>query len=80
MGIYWKTIFYSDINDMTKFVGLAFIDPIIDQYDRDRGYIFKEDLLAKYGNLVITENSYLIEYVTSTYGDDFVESKRLHIK
>jgi hypothetical protein len=75
MGIYYKTVFYFNIDDLNKFIILAELDPIIDNSDKNRGYVLKNDLIQfvnkKYKDIfftecVITKNSYIIEYETST--------------
>lgn len=72
MGFYWTTKFYPDIHNMDECVVLASMDPIIEDSDKHRGYVLKEELLQHFGTLlqvngfVIGEHSYLVEYVFST--------------
>ncbi len=70
MGIYYTTYFYPDIHDKSKFRILAQINPIIDNSDKQRGYVAKDELLQYYGDLIqpndITEKSFLVEYMIST--------------
>ena len=70
MGLYYETIFYSDIDKMTEGISIAQLDPIIDENDTKRGYVLKEELLQFYRKFVtpemITEKSYLVQYIVST--------------
>ena len=70
MGIYYTTYFYPDIHDKSNFTILANINPILDDSDKKRGYVAKEELFQYYGSVIksseITENSYIVEYMIST--------------
>jgi hypothetical protein len=89
MGFYWTTKFYPDVDNMDVCVTLASMDPIIEECDKRRGYVKKEELLQYFGNVLavngftIGERSYLIEYIFSTLNfdsDHFDETCRLHVR
>lgn len=86
MGIYWQTVFYSDINDMNNKIVLSNIDPIIDENDVARGYVDKDELLKYFGNKInkgdVGDHSYVVEYSWSTYDIDnkLLETRRFKVK
>jgi len=45
MGFYYKTLFYYDVNDLTKFIELAKLDPIIENKEKNLGYVPKTELI-----------------------------------
>ena len=88
MGFFWTTKFYPDVRE-NKYVVLAALDPIIEESDKRRGYVLKEELLQYYKTVLdvneftIGEHSYLIEYISSTLDFDSEhadETCRLHVK
>lgn len=83
---HWRTLFYSDINDKTKFIVLSNYDRAIEESDIERGHILKEELFVQEG---ITEddlnpNSFVVEYqwteISVSAGSEPVETLRLPIK
>ena len=89
MGIYWETVFYSDINNKANHVVLASMDRILDENDVKRGYVCKTELLNFYKSKIneesISENSYIVEYIWDTYSSDpssdsSSETRRLLVK
>lgn len=89
MGFFWTTKFYPDVRDLSRYVVLAALDPIIEESDKRRGYVRKEEVLQYYKTLLdvneftIGEHSYLIEYISSTLDFDSEhadETCRLHVK
>ena len=89
MGFFCTTKFYPDVRDLDVCVVLAALDPIIEESDKRRGYVLKEELLQYYGTLLdvngfmVGEHSYLIEYIFSTLDFDSEhadETCRLHVK
>jgi len=75
MGIYYKTIFRKDINNNNDIV---IGGSIIEELERHRGYIIKEELLRYCGDLInesdITENSRVIEFLITTYNINDTDS------
>jgi hypothetical protein len=76
MAVFHCTRFYSDINDLTKFIVLCPINEVIDDNDMLQGFVSKEELILpelSYGNVRglkltdVTETSYLVEYSFTTY-------------
>ncbi len=88
MGFYWTTRFYPDVRDLNVSVTLANIDPIIEESDKRRGHVLKEELLQHFGKLLevngftVGEHSCLIEYIFSTLDDECPsdETCRLYVK
>lgn len=89
MGFFWTTKFYPDVQDLSRHVVLAALDPIIEESDKRRGYVRKEELLQYYKTVLdvngftVGEHSYLIEYISSTLDFDSEhadETCRLHVK
>lgn len=74
MGLYYKTIFLTDINKLDDFIILSYFDQIIDDDDKKRGFVYKDDVIQfikKYRQLdfdesLITDNTFILEYTTST--------------
>ncbi len=85
MGLY-KTVFYNNVYDLTKFIVLAKQVDKISELENIifRGFVKKEDLLALYKNDIksedIGEHSYIIEYITSTYNSvEKLETNRIKV-
>lgn len=85
MGIYYKTYYYKNIEDKNIFYVLAHTDRILDSGDIERGYVKKEDLFQYYSSQIkpedITEKSYIVEYVLTTYepSSELQETRRLPV-
>jgi hypothetical protein len=83
--MYYKTIFYNNVYDTTDFIVLADqTEKIIELEDLVRGYVKKEQLLELYYYCLtiddISEHSYLIEYIATTYdGIEKVETNRIKV-
>ena len=77
MGIYIRTVFYKDVRNRNKsdFVILAELNSILENCDKERGYVIKEELLKYYGHKIqyndIGEHSRIEEHTSSTYGPDY---------
>ena len=76
MGIYFRTVFYKDVRQRDRgFIILADIDPIIEETDRERGYVLKDDLMKFYGLRIkfedIGEYSRIEEQLGSSYGPSY---------
>ena len=76
MAYFHCTRFYSDVNDLTKFVVLCPINEVIDDNDMLQGFVSKEELILpelSYGYVRgvkltdVTETSYLVEYSFTRY-------------
>ncbi len=87
MGLYWTTIFYSDIRDMNSKIVLETMDPIIDDGDKRQNFVSKSDLLRLFSHKIreedITEHSWLVEHMYSTYDEDApgnTETCRLQVR
>lgn len=76
MGIYIRTVFYKDVRrNKSDFVILAEFNSIIENCDKEHGYVIKEELLKHYGHKIqfndIGEHSRVEEHTSSTYGPDY---------
>ena len=85
MGIYYRTVFYKDVRNREEgFVVLADVDPILEEADRERGYVLKEEFLQYYGKKVRSEDingySRIEEQVGSSYGPGYETQVSLPIR
>ncbi len=84
MGIYFRTVFYSDFRNRDVCIVLSDIDIIIEESDRENGYVPKDVLLQYYGGRIrsedIAEYSCIEEQEYSTYGPDSVMTCRLAVR
>ena len=85
MGIYYRTVFYKDVRNREEgFVVLADMNPILEEADRERGYVLKEEFLQYYGKKVrpedITGYSRIEEQVSSTHGPGYEAQVSLPIR
>jgi hypothetical protein len=85
MGIYYNSYYYPDVNQKSKRIRLGSMDPVLDKTDKERGYVRKEELFrifARHLNKTpFGENSYIVVYSWSTYGDrdTEIETERLRV-
>jgi hypothetical protein len=87
MSIYYKTCFYSNIYDAdTVIVVLGTLCNIIGQEEIDQGFITRNKLLERFGEIIksdyVNENSYVIEYMWMTIdlpNITYSETHRLYI-
>jgi len=84
MGFYFTTRFYSDVNDVDKYIELSSVNSIIDKEDMQQGYVSKQRLVNYYPivkDAEFTNNSYLVEYCLCTLENppSFAENKRLKV-
>lgn len=85
MGIFYRTVFYRNINHKHDVIVLEDINQIIDMHEIERGYIHKEELLKHFTYILkekdITPDSRVVEYISSTYDDlSLVENVILEVK
>lgn len=69
MGLYWVSVFRNSVTTIM----LSAMYNLIDENDIKRGYVPKEELIAKYGKYItlddIDEQSYIEDYeVCTLYG------------
>ena len=84
--IYYKTVFYSNVFDTTKYIVLGnSTTKCIGEAEKNRGYISKEDLVLFYDCPIVEqenigEHSYAVEYMTTALdGVEKVETLRLKV-
>lgn len=80
-----KTLFFSDIDEISRFIVLTEYSKLIEKRDVENGYILKEDLLVLVYDAInkgdINKNSYIVEYQWSEYDSSICkETIRLPIK
>lgn len=84
MGIYYRTIFYKDVRNKDDFVIVAEMNSILENVDKERGYVIKEELLRFFGNKItsedIGEHSRLEEQMGSSYGPGYDVQTSLPIR
>lgn len=85
MGIYYRTVFYKDVRNREEgYIILADMNPILEEADRERGYVLKEELLKYYGIRIkfedIIEHSRIEEQVSSSYGPGYKTQISLPIR
>lgn len=85
MGIYYRTVFYKDVRNREEgVVVLADIDPILEEADRERGYVLKDELLKYYGVKIKLEDvgdySRIEEQMSSSYGPGYKTQVSLLIR
>jgi hypothetical protein len=84
--IYYRTVFYNNIYDTTKFIVLGnTTTKCIGEAEKSRGYISREDLVLFYDCPIeqedISEYSRVVEYITtSPDGVEKVENFRIKVK
>ena len=84
--IYYKTVFYNNVYDTTKFIVLSnTTTKCIGEAEKGRGYIAREDLMLFYDCPIkqedIGEHSYVVEYMTTALdGVEKVENFRIKVK
>lgn len=78
--VFYKTVFYNNIYDLSKYIVLAEqVDKIIELEDVFRGYIKKEHLFSVNPEEV-GEHSYVVEYITTTYNSvEKIETNRIKV-
>lgn len=83
--IYYKTVFYNNVYDTTKFIVLGnTTTKCIGEAEKNRGYIAREDLVLFYDCPIqpedIGEHSYVVEYMTTApEGVEKIETLRLKV-
>lgn len=83
--IYYKTVFYNNVYDTTKFTVLSNATrKCIGDAEKGRGYIAREDLMLFYDCPIqqedIGEHSYVVEYMTTALdGIEKIEILRLKV-
>lgn len=85
MGIYYRTVFYRDVRQRDgEFIVLADLNPILEEADRERGYVLKGELLKYYGLRInledIGEYSRIEEQVGSSRGPGYETQVSLPIR
>ena len=85
MGIYYRTVFYKDVRNRKEgYIILADMNPILEENDRERGYVLKEELMKYYGMRIkfedIGEHSRIEEQVSSTHGPGYETQVSLPIR
>jgi len=60
-------------------ITLFTLNPIIDEFDINKGFVSIIDLLQLYSEKINT-NSYIVEYTYYNISNDLIEGKRLSIK
>lgn len=84
MGIYYRTVFYKDIRNKSDFVVLSELNRIVENCDKERGYVIKEELLRFFGSKIrledISEHSRIEEQIGSSYAPGYDVETSLHIR
>lgn len=78
MGVYFRTVFYRDIrrkDDGEEGIVLAELNQILEECDKERGYVMKKELLMYYRSKIsesdIGEHSRIEEQMSSSYGPGY---------
>ena len=75
MGIYYRTVFYKDVRNKSDFVILAELNRIVENCDKERGFVIKEELLRFFGSKIrredISEHSRIEEQIGSSYAPGY---------
>lgn len=85
MGIYWTTYFVRTTKPCDQIL-LSGMNRILEDEDKARGYVRKEDLLRIFASKVkpddINRNSYIVEYESTTHesGSQPLETARLPVQ
>jgi hypothetical protein len=76
MGVYFRTVFYKDVRQKGEgYIILADMTPILEEADKERGYVIKEELMKYYSSKIlyndIGEHSRIEEQISSSYGPGY---------
>lgn len=78
MGVYFRTVFYRDVRQKEagdEGIVLAELNQILEEADKERGYVMKKELLMYYRSKIsdsdIGEHSRIEEQISSSYGPGY---------
>jgi hypothetical protein len=85
MGVYFRTVFYRDVRNRNEgYIILADLNPILEEADKERGYVIKEELIKYYGSKILVayigEHSRIEEQISSSFGPGYETQVSLPIR